>query len=411
MKHIFIILSLEIILQTKQTYYISFELTVVDDCLTSIYKNNNTNEILYQKPTEIVCSVKKFPKNPVLFQYEFIFGDEFYFEIYDKTGIIGIHASYIGVNTRINEYLIKPSLEKFWKCLNCRTGDNNYIYDSDKQAFYFYEPNRNRTSSYYYIYFKIDTEEELIKLNYIVDKNYYTLNQTEKDHIYLNNFDSEIILINFKDKNNFYVTHNENHTIPFETIYFQIRFDENIINNGKIMGYDFITKKYEELHNNSYFEINEEYSALNYIFSSKDKNNHGTHIIINIITYNSPNYLNLSQTVSNLGTFEYYICQNGYNICDNDFYLNCITEFKCYEYCPRKIYNNKKCNYCHPDCNKCNEIFNENSSNCLSCSSPNKYLQFGNCISECKNGYYNETIDNYIVKKCKCDFENCYICS
>ena len=93
MKHIFIILSLEIILQTKQTYYISFELTVVDDCLTSIYKNNNTNEILYQKPTEIVCSVKKFPKNPVLFQYEFIFGDEFYFEIYDKTGILGIQAS------------------------------------------------------------------------------------------------------------------------------------------------------------------------------------------------------------------------------------------------------------------------------------------------------------------------------
>ena len=137
------------------------------------------------------------------------------------------------------------------------------IYDSDKQAFYFYVPSRNITSSYFYIYFKIDTEEELIKLNYIVDKNYYTLSQTEKDHIYLNNFDSEIILINFKDKNNFYVTHNENHTIPFETIYFQIRFDENIINNGKIMGYNFITKKYEELHNNSYFEINEEYSALN----------------------------------------------------------------------------------------------------------------------------------------------------
>ena len=178
------------------------------------------------------------------------------------------------------------------------------------------------------------------------------------------------------------------------------------------MGYDFITKKYEELYNNSYFQINEEYSTLNYKFSSLNKNNHGSHIKIYIMTYNSPKYLNLSQTVSNLGIFEYYICQNGYNICDNDFYLNCISEFKCYEYCPSKINNiNNKCNYCHPDCNKCNETFNENSTNCISCLSPNKYLQYGNCISECKNGYYNETIENNIIKKCKCDIDNCYICS
>ena len=40
-KTILITISLEIILQTKQDYYISFELLKVDDCLTKIYLNNN----------------------------------------------------------------------------------------------------------------------------------------------------------------------------------------------------------------------------------------------------------------------------------------------------------------------------------------------------------------------------------
>ena len=406
-KAIFITISLEIILQVKQYYYISFELLQIDDCLTKIYFNNNSNEILYEKPSEIACSWRNIPNKTVLFQYEFIFGDEFYFEISDWGG----HHCYITVNTRINEYLILPELQKFWKCLNCRTDDGNYIYDSNKNAFYFYKPNNDKTSSYFYIYFKINSEEELINLNYIVDKNYYTLNQSETSHIYLNDFDTEITLIDFKNKTNFFVTHNKAHIIPFETIYFQILLDENITHKGKIMGYNFISKRYEELYNNSYFIINEEYSTLNYTFSSKEKNSRASHIKIYIMTYNSPLRLNLSQTVSNLGIFEYYICQEGYNACDDEFYLNCISEFKCYKHCPDKIINNDKCNYCHPDCNKCDETFNENNTNCLSCSSPDKYLQYGNCISECKNGYFNDTIEDNIIKKCICDYENCQLCS
>jgi len=280
--------------------------------------------------------------------------------------------------------------------------------------FYFYEPNKNRTSSYFYIYFKISSEDELINLKSIIDKNYYTLNQAEIAYLELNSLDTEITLIDFKNKSNFYVTHNKDHIIPFEMIYFTITFDDNITHKGKIMGYDFFTKKYEKLFNNSSFQINEEYFTLNYIFSPEEKNNHGSHIKIYIMTYNSPSRLNLSQTVSNLGIFEYYICQNGFKVCDKDFYLNCVSEFKCYEYCPNIINNNSNniCNYCHPDCNKCNETFNEKSTNCISCSSPNKYIHYGNCVSECKNGYYNDTIeDSIIVKKCKCDYENCYICS
>jgi len=122
-KNISIIFILEIILKTKQTYYISFEVFRVDDCVTKIYKNNNTSEILYKKPSENVCDCKTVPKNPVLFQYDLIFGNEFYFEIRDSGG----YHSLLGVNVRINEYLIQPKLQNFWKCINCRTGDGNYI--------------------------------------------------------------------------------------------------------------------------------------------------------------------------------------------------------------------------------------------------------------------------------------------
>ena len=122
-KNISIIFILEIILKTKQTYYISFEVFRVDDCVTKIYKNNNTSEILYKKPSENGCDYKTVPKNPVLFQYDLIFGNEFYFEIRDDGGYISL----LGVNVRINEYLIQPKLQNFWKCNNCRTGDGNYI--------------------------------------------------------------------------------------------------------------------------------------------------------------------------------------------------------------------------------------------------------------------------------------------
>jgi len=407
-KNKFFFIFLEIILTTRETYYISFDVIQIDDCLSKIYKNNNINDIIYQKPSETECTYLIIPDNPVVVQYEFVFGDEYFFEVEDSG-----HYSCIGVNAKINEYLIKPKLQRFWRCINCISGDGNYLYNSESDEFSFYEFGTIENPSKYYMSFKINTEEELTNLYDLVDKNFYTLQQSEIAYIYLDNFFSELTLVNLKNKTNFFITSNKSYKIPFETIYFQIKFDENITHSGKIMGFNFITKRYEELYNNSYFQINNEYSTLNFIFSEKDKNNHGSHIKIYILTYNIPSNLLLSQTVSNLGIFEFYICKKGYKVCDNDFYFNCISEFKCYEHCPHKINNNNnKCNYCHPDCDKCSETFNENSNNCLSCSSYNKYLKNGNCVSECKNGYYNDKIeDSIIIKKCKCDLDNCYECS
>ena len=82
--------------------------------------------------------------------------------------------------------------------------------------------------------------------------------------------------------------------------------------------------------------------------------------------------------------------------------------FKCYQSCLNGTYNNNyKCEDCHPGCRECE---GPNNTNCISCSSPNKFLKFGNCVDSCKNDsyYYSATINQNI---CKCELENCYTCS
>ena len=112
-----------LIFETNQIYYISFDLYKVDDCLNNIYKTNKTNKLLYQK--SFYCqwnNVKTVSQE--LSQEEYKFGEEYFFEILDRGG-----EAYIGINTRINEFLIQPGHQKFWKCLSCKTDDNNYIFN------------------------------------------------------------------------------------------------------------------------------------------------------------------------------------------------------------------------------------------------------------------------------------------
>ena len=82
--------------------------------------------------------------------------------------------------------------------------------------------------------------------------------------------------------------------------------------------------------------------------------------------------------------------------------------FKCFQNCLNGTYNNNYiCEDCHPDCRECE---GPNNTNCISCSSSDKFLKFGNCVDSCKNDsyYYNETINQKI---CKCELDNCDTCS
>ena len=64
---------------------------------------------------------------------------------------------------------------------------------------------------------------------------------------------------------------------------------------------------------------------------------------------------------------------------------------------------------CHEYCRACNKKATQNNTNCLSCIS-DKYLYYGNCISNCKNNYFLDEKDNS-TKICKCDNIKCKYCS
>ena len=97
------------------------------------------------------------------------------------------------------------------------------------------------------------------------------------------------------------------------------------------------------------------------------------------------------------------------NTCvDNCSLINYKYEFlsKCLEICPDFTFDlNYRCEKCHPDCKKCNGPYTNRSSNCKSCLSSDKFLDNGNCVSFCENGYYNDYNDSSI-KICK---NNSYI--
>ena len=84
-------------------------------------------------------------------------------------------------------------------------------------------------------------------------------------------------------------------------------------------------------------------------------------------------------------------------------------KYNCIPNCLNGTYNNNyKCEDCLPECKECEGA---NNDNCISCSSPDKFLKFGKCVnsSECLRGFYLNNITNQ--KTCKCDLENCYKCS
>ena len=104
---------------------------------------------------------------------------------------------------------------------------------------------------------------------------------------------------------------------------------------------------------------------------------------------------------------EDYQCIKNCSLTNNKYDYNS----KCYQICPKGTFNNNYiCEDCRLDCKECEKSSDIESTNCKSCSSPEKYLQYGNCVSQCKNGYYIDEND-ISMKICKCDLEKCYKCT
>ena len=88
--------------------------------------------------------------------------------------------------------------------------------------------------------------------------------------------------------------------------------------------------------------------------------------------------------------------------------VNCLDDWYNYR---KKINKEGKCEDCHYDCQECEGPYTINNTHCISCSSPDKVLKFGNCInqSECLTGIYINETNNQST--CICDLEQCLGCS
>jgi len=84
--------------------------------------------------------------------------------------------------------------------------------------------------------------------------------------------------------------------------------------------------------------------------------------------------------------------------------------YMCYQKCINRTYNNNyTCENCHSDCEECYGKYTDNNTNCISCISKEKYLNYGNCINNCSRGFYINKTNNQ--RTCKCKIEQCLTCS
>ena len=155
--------------------------------------------------------------------------------------------------------------------------------------------------------------------------------------------------------------------------------------------------------------------------------------ITNLINSNcdAPKRFNLVYS-SNLEKYEIFTdsdCQNIFTITSikaekiNDYpteepmsficggYYN-YEQTECFETIPNGYFHNdtnSKIVYkCHDNCETCEKGPTNNNFNCLTCKN-SKYLDLGNCVEECNNGYFNDT-DGF--NKCFCSSNiSCKYCS
>ena len=187
------------------------------------------------------------------------------------------------------------------------------------------------------------------------------------------------------------ITNNNNITNCYSDCQYFYYFDANNIyqctsDNNCPSGYKLInsTKKCIINCNNDYI--------YNYKYEYKD------------ICYQScPNDTISSNTNNNLCELK---CENY-----NKFYN--YNKSACIEKIPNGFYCNntdlKTINQCHQNCETCNEGPTQYNSSCLTCKNEgNLFFDFGNCVSECSNGYFIENS----IKKCLCPTNNtCRLCN
>ena len=313
-------------LNVNSFLYLSIELLQLDDCISRIYTDNNDTIFEYYNIT-LPCffHANDYP-NPLVLLLPYEFGQKILFDLYDYGGGEG----YFSATVYLNEYIIRPEHQKFWKCVDCGGDNYNYRYNSFYKRFHFYDYDLDnhivKWNTFFHFYFQVNSLSELdYEGNEIKDK-YYSFNSQNYYYISIPNLEDEIDLINFNTTETFYVTNNKTLETYYEERNFRIYFDDLVLFSGKFIGLD-ESKNDIELLEESTFHVSSN-KGLRYKLSESEKSKKGVRLKIKIGTNSiSPK------------DFNFFICLNGYKICDEDQKMKCLNEGFYYDSVNDKYYS------------------------------------------------------------------------
>ena len=116
------------------------EIVEVDDCITRVYLENNTN-VYINDITNLrdECSHDNYINNPILVEllpYEI--DQKILVELHDVGGGGGEedgNQAAISITVYLNEFIIKPESQKFWSCQGCSA---SYKYSTKRNVYDYY---------------------------------------------------------------------------------------------------------------------------------------------------------------------------------------------------------------------------------------------------------------------------------
>ena len=118
----------------KLDNYISLKFKIVDDCVREI---SISGRIIFgfTPPTLYDCDFQYQNIYPEYFikNLKYEFGKEIKFIFQDSNHIDG----FMDITVYFNEYTIKVTDQKFWRCIDCQTNDNNYAFYNNRLNFYY----------------------------------------------------------------------------------------------------------------------------------------------------------------------------------------------------------------------------------------------------------------------------------
>ena len=273
---------------------------MIDDCIREIYISSE--KIYTFTPGDISeCDFAFQNIYPDYFtkNYRYDYDIEIKFEFQDSVHFDG----FMNITMHFNEYIIKTTDQKFWRCTNC--GNNGYGGGTGDYEFYnnrinFYCGNNNQAEPckgngatgviWYTFIFNISSLNDVrnggVKGQFEVNNNYYALNPQRIYYRQIYYLDNELELINFNTSENFFIAENETFPIEYTDYYFKLVYMDNNF-NGNLKGLDTYDNPVN-LNDGDSFKVSDS-TGLSYQLTQQEKNDRAVNVSLKIRAYNCPN--------------------------------------------------------------------------------------------------------------------------